>query len=295
MIMSFRRRLTRISRRFGYLGAPKRWVNAEAVFGMSTGRCGTTTLEKLFNLAPQVRAYHEPRPGVGNPIRSAPYYGEKTLAQLQSEFARFRAREIHQHVRDGLAYVEVNGLKFHAPAIADLMPNARFFFVHRHPLEFVCSGLRRGWYESHAADATRLRPRAGDPCGEAWPQWSRFEKICWLWAATNAYFANFVETLDASRYVEIPFTELVDVHSGRWRELFQLAKAPAPPVERVAAVLGVRHNEQTSGENLAVDSLSEDQWAHLARIAGPTMTRLGYPIGPPEGSVAANALTEAAR
>jgi hypothetical protein len=280
-MLSIKRRFRRLSERLGWPSAPPRWANADAVFGLSTGRCGTTTLSKLFNLAPQVRAYHEPKPGVGNPVRSAPYYGVKSPSQLQAEFARFRAAEIYRHVKDGLAYVEVNGLKFHAPAIAESMPNSRFFFVHRHPLEFVCSGLRRGWYESHAADATRLRPRAGDPADERWEEWSRFEKICWLWSATNDYFVSFLATVDPARYVVLPFAELVDAETGRWRELFDLARVPAPQASRAGEVLSVRHNEQTSGENLSYDALTDEQWSQLERIAGDTMQRLGYESGRP--------------
>jgi hypothetical protein len=253
------------------------WRSALCIFGLSTGRCGTTMLSKLLSLSPKVRAFHEPYPGGNNPIRVEPFYKSRTTDEkLDRVVARYRSKTLLEHSRKGLIYVEVNGLKFHSPIIAERMSNSRFFLIHRSPIEYIQSGIRRKWYAGHPWDRTRLKPDSTDPAFERWNSWSQFEKITWLWSATNKYFIETLDRLDPNRYTVIPFADLTQVQTGAWRKLFELIDVEAPAEELAARVLSVKHNEQINGELIDFDRLSEDKLSTFHEIAGPVMKRLGY-------------------
>lgn len=253
------------------------WNEANCLFGLSTGRCGTTTLANLLNTHSYVRAYHEPPPGVVDPVRVRPFYEfPQNVEDIVRQFTECRQTTISDHLMKDLVYAEVNGLKFHLPVIQSLMPNAKFFFVHRHPLDFIRSGMRRGWYKSHPADVMRLRPRESDEAFDSWDSWTRFEKIAWLWHATNAFFIENLDQLDQSRYEVFAFNQLMQPSTGDWKRLFRLMSLELPIESRIEEVLTVRFNEQVGGEDFELDELDSQQIRQLENIAGHTMALLGY-------------------
>ncbi len=230
-----------------------------------------------MKLSPQVRATHEPAPHVTDPIRTRPFYLDNCDdAELRRRFREFRAWTLWRLKQQGLRYVELNGMKFYAPSIASMMPNAKFVFIHRHPAEFVRSGMRRGWYVDHPADGNRLKPRNDDSAAEQWANWQTFEKICWLWDATNRYFLTFLAALPTDRYRNLPFDTLMDVETNSYQELFTLINVSPPDHTTAAEVLTVKYNSQESQEFPEYDRWSEAQRTTLFSIAGKTMQELGY-------------------
>jgi len=240
----------------------------------------------LIGLARVARSYHEPEPGAPKyPASVVPYYStDDQRPDLIEKFTEYRSRVMYEHQQKGLVYVECNGLKFYAHIIAQLMPNAKFFFVHRHPAEFVRSGIRRGWYKDHHWDSTRLTPREQDPAARHWNGWDQFEKICWLWHTTNAFFLEFLTTIKPERYVVLPFADIVAINTNAWTALFDLAAIPRPSVSQVDSVLNVKHNAQQTGAAFEVEDLSPEHWDKMQSIAGETMARLGYVCGDPKQS-----------
>jgi hypothetical protein len=252
------------------------WTDARCLFVLSTGRTGTATLAKLLALAPQVRAFHEPRPELLAERKAA-------FAGVWSDFERFwkifsRARCLRLALaRRRAVYAETSArMTFFAPVIAEYMPNARFLYVYRHPGDVVRSGMGRGWYDSHPLDAVRIEPTKDDPAYAKWRSWGRFAKICWYWDAYNRFALRFLDCVDRGRVLLSSSEDLLDPLTGCYHELFQLIAVPSPPEDAVHEVLSVRHNYQRYNDFPRFEQWTAEQRQTLYRIAGPTMTRLGY-------------------
>lgn len=254
----------------------KNWQEAPCLFVLSTGRTATTALARLLNLSPQIRAFHEPPPistlttrTVFQEVRSQP----QKYADL---YTKLRSGPIGGFHRQNLIYAETNNLVFFAPVIAQLLPNSRFVFVHRHAAEYVRSGMRRGWYVNHSWDEYRLEPSANDPLRPQWNQWSPFDKICWFWKAANGFFLDFIDSMPADRTRTIRFDDLVKPESGEFRKFFDVMNLPSPDAREAEAILQERVNEQQRGEFPHYAQWSDEQKQRLQEIAGTVMKKLSY-------------------
>jgi len=230
----------------------------------------------MLNLSPRIRAFHEPPPVSALTSRTA---FQEVLSEPQKYvdlYTKLRAGPIGGFHRQGLIYAETNNLVFFAPIIAQLLPNAKFVFVHRHAAEYVRSGMRRGWYVDHVWDKYRLEPSASDPLRPQWNQWEPFDKICWFWKAANTFFLDFVQSMPADRTRTIRFDDLVTPGSGEYRKFFEILDLPSPGAAEAEGLLDKRVNEQKQGEFPTYPNWTNEQRQRLIEIAGPTMAKLGY-------------------
>jgi hypothetical protein len=261
------------------------WTGAHALFFLSTGRTGTTSLTRLLENCPAAHAVHEPQPQLFGERKRA-YLGDDPGDEwIAEKFRDARAVQIGKARKAGLLYAETSAfLSFFTPTIHEIMPNARFVFSHRHPGEFVRSGVRRNWYVSHPNDATRLTPRPGTAAAEAWEDWGQFEKICWLWAAFNEECLRCYGLLDPGRRMTVPSQQLWDNPVDVSERIFRFVALEPPSPEAIRATYEVRHNSQTRGDFDHFEDWPEDQKATLYRIAGPVMRKLGYTVPEAEGA-----------
>jgi hypothetical protein len=178
------------------------------VFFLSTGRTGTAFFTELINRQKGLHAWHAPEPQL---IQQGRIAYEHYAAHLHGSGAdrhlldtllgqvvlAARERLLHGAYTHGVTYVETNNrMTFFAPAIRAVMPGSRFVHLHRHPGEFVRSGMRREWYVARSEhEAGRLRPHPQDPHYRRWPSYSQLEKIAWLWVATNEFIEWACEDL----------------------------------------------------------------------------------------------------
>ena len=184
-------------------------------------------------------------------------------------------------------YAETSArLTFFAPVISDLLKNAKFVYLYRHPGSVVRSGMRRGWYDGHPADRYRITPPEDSDAARHWANWSRFSKICWYWAAYNEFALEFIEHLNPSRVLAIRSEELFDADTGKWSDIFDFLEVQAPNRVEVEQTLGARHNEQVKGDFPRYEQWSSEQHEILERVAGLTMAKLGLESNgePPEHS-----------
>lgn len=255
------------------------WTRVPALFFLSTGRTGTTSLTRLLENAPDVHAVHEPHPQMFESRKQA-YLGNDPYAPwIRAAFRTCRAQPIARAARACSVYAETSAfLSFFTPAIHDLMPNSRFVYSHRHPGEFVRSGMRRGWYRSHPNDPTRLVPRDGTPEASAWDRWERFEKICWLWAAFNAECLRCYDLLDPARRMILASREQWVHPVDSANRIFRFAGLTPPADDSIRSTYGVRHNSQIAGDFDRFEDWPQEQKDALYRIAGPVMARLGYHV-----------------
>lgn len=254
----------------------KRWREAPSLIVLSTGRTATTALARLLNLSPTLRAFHEPPPISTLTTRTVFQEVHAQPQKYRDLYIKLRSGVIGGFHRQGLIYAETNNLGFFAPVIAELLPNAKFVFVHRHAAEYVRSGMRRGWYVNHSWDKYRLEPAASDPLRSQWDRWEPFDKICWFWKAANGFFHDFVQTLPPDRSRTICFDDLIRPGSGEYRKFFDVLGVEAPSPDEAEALLNERVNEQQQGDFPTYPHWSDEQRQRLRSIAGPLMTTLGY-------------------
>lgn len=123
------------------------WRRSTCVFVLSTGRCGTKTLTHLLKLSSTVYARHEPAPRLYAEALDAYLSNLMPTTRYRAIFTAARAPDIGAAFLRGQVYAETsNWLTFFSPIIRDLLPNAKFIHLVRHPRDVVRSGMRRKWY-----------------------------------------------------------------------------------------------------------------------------------------------------
>jgi hypothetical protein len=161
---------------------------ARPVFVLSTGRAGTKLLTRLLQSSRQLMPVHEPAPELA--YHSGLAFREPTGSEalkMAIDLARY------EYIRDAYLvnkrYVETNNrISFFAYYLAEIFPNASFIHLIRNPHNFIKSGLSRGWYTGrNLYDEGRISDQ------ELFKNYSREEKIGWLWASTNNFVKVFGE------------------------------------------------------------------------------------------------------
>lgn len=166
------------------------------LFVLSTGRCGTGLITELFCHSTKLRVEHNPKPELeyASSIVHRDNVNEDALI-VAVLAARFDLFFLDTFLR-GKMYVETNNrISFFAPALAKLLPNAKFVHLVRDPADFVRSGMCRGYYEQGVVQHQRL-----DGAGYApWNNFSRLEKIAWEWNEINRKIEDFKSHADVDR------------------------------------------------------------------------------------------------
>ncbi len=260
-----------------FLASPSIATDARCVFVLSTGRTGTRTLSLLLELCPQVAAFHEPRPKLIELSFAAMRDVWQRRGDYGQQFWEAKAQAITEADRDGRIYAETsNRFTYLAPALADVLPRAKFIHLHRHPAEVVRSGMRRGWYVNHPGDRHRLRPAPEDLFHKQWNDLDAFSKCCWYWHAVNQVAIRFVEALAPQRSFQLRFDHLISPDAADRLPLWDFLEVDAPSSSAVEATIQQRANRQRFGHFPPVADWSPQQWAVLHGIAGTTMDALGY-------------------
>lgn len=255
------------------------WRHARSLFVLSCGRTGTDTLAHVLATSPAVWALHEPEPQLMAERKEARtrVYDEPT--KFNKIFIASRAHSLVAARMRSRIYAETSArLTFFAPVIADLLPNAKFVFLHRHPGEIVRSGMRRGWYVAHQADKHRIAPVRGETGFDEWENWNPFEKVCWYWNAYHRFILDFVKELPSERWLELRSTDFFDPSTGAAEAVLRFLDV-SPPEDRIRAELSVRHNAQGAGDFPHHSDWSRPQKEALLKVAGHTMGELGYELG----------------
>lgn len=274
-----RQRIERALRRLGesitaYVTWPI-WKGAGCLFVLSTGRTGTTTLARLLDLSEGVDAFHEPRPQLLEARQSARWDVYANEAKYRHVFVRARGAPLFAAEWKKQLYAETSArLTFFAPVIADLLPSARFLFIHRSPYGVIRSGMKRGWYDDHPADYARVRPVEGEQFFDQWDDMDPFEKICWYWDVYNDFAIDFCERARSSRVLSIRASELFDGAAAS--RIFDFLGVRRPPENAIDEVLNKKLNAQREGTFPEAEEWTAAMHQTLRGIAGGTMERLGY-------------------
>src|SRR6056297_1347589 len=173
------------------------------VFFLSTGRCGTALLTKVFEKINNVLCHHAPRPEMLYAERLAYEHGAEQFEAYKTAILASRFEMLADCLVRDCRYVETNyRITFYAPHLAALLPHAKFIHLVRHPGDFVTSAIRSDYYLGQYTDIGRIRPVRGDDM-QRWPQWSQLEKCAWLWNETNRFIEDFKAQCDPDRVLTV--------------------------------------------------------------------------------------------
>ncbi len=254
------------------------------VFFLSTGRCGTTWFAKLLNTSPNCICKHEPEPNLayqskfayevqhGKPIEKTdpefPFLKEILLAG--------RERIFRYVYKTNKTYVETNNrMTFFAPILSEIIPQAKFVHIYRHPAEFVRSGMRREYYsENDVISNTRITPHKNSNDYGTWPLLSEFEKVCWLWNETNTFIDLFLKEIPAKQIFRFNFNHLSQ------EKIISLLEFMDCTVKKnkIQKKLNKRSNAQLEGKFPKYKDWNEKQKIKLKEICGPLAESYGYEI-----------------
>jgi hypothetical protein len=167
---------------------------------------------------------------------------------------------------------------FSAAVIQRVVPNVRFIHVVRDPRDVARSGMRRGWYNGHKADATRIVPRANSEVAQHWKSLTLLQKNLWLWSETNRWIIDFTADLPSERKLLI---RAEDVFAGReevMEMVFAFLATPMPPLRKIQRVLSKRLNAQKKGSFPKPCGWSRDMRHDAVVMAGGVADTLGYAL-----------------
>lgn len=170
------------------------------LFVLSTGRCGTGLLTEILSASPRLRVEHNPKPELEY-VSSVIHRDniDKDALEIAVLAARFDLYFLDTFLR-GKIYVETNNrISFFAPALANLLPNAKFVHLVRNPADFVRSGMRRGYYQEGVVQYQRLDGSNYSP----WNTFSRLEKVTWEWNEINRKIEGFKSNVENERVLTI--------------------------------------------------------------------------------------------
>jgi hypothetical protein len=249
------------------------------VFTLSTGRTGTKTLAALASLSTRSLAFHEPSPKLyGLSSLYYRYNGGVVNDEIFTEaFLTARRMRFRYALSFNKGYVETSPqVTFLAPVIHNALPQSKFIHIVRDPKDFVRSGMRRGWYDNHPMDNTRLKPTSQSEDYKFWQKWGALEKTCWLWKETNVWINRFMQTLPAEQKL---FLRSENIFLNKKKEInsfFDFLNTPLPSSKRIKKILSKKLNAQKSGNFQEVADWPDELHAKFYRIAGESAKLFGY-------------------
>ena len=248
--------------------------NTECLFILSTGRCGTKFLTKIFTKSQQTWVEHSPKPELAHQS-SLIYRNNVSNEALKWSFIHARLDILSQIYKANLKYIETNNrITLYAPAIAEILPKSKFIHLIRHPGEFVRSGMRRGYYERiNPEKSGHLIPRLDDPVFKQWPNWDRIEKIAWQWNEINQTIEEFRETIESNRFLRITSDQLF-FEDSIFAKISQFTGISLPDGIEIEKIKKYPVNRQRTGYFPKYSDWSVEQktllkrQAHLASLYG---------------------------
>lgn len=231
-------------------------------FILSSGRCGSTSIEDFLNQASDCHCVHEPEPQLISEATLYAYgkYDHCKLVEL--------LKSSRPSLVDGKQYGESHPkLSFVFPALNEAFPTAKYIWLLRDGRDTVSSFHARGWYtgskELHAWETWRIQgDQTGDFSKKEWAGLSPFEKCCWHWTHVNRRIQRSLDVV-AERSLRVRLEKL----QGSASTLFGLLglTPPSNPM-LITANTAMSHHRLTK-----YSQWSKDQTAAFMDYCGPAM------------------------
>lgn len=206
--------------------------NKKIVFVLSSGRCGSKSIVKMFNQHPKFIAFHEEIPEL---IKLSTDLAEKP------ESKKIVYKQLDTIFRNKIWYGNSDSIHVHSDHrmwnlvefLSGYFPNAIFIHLLRNPYDSIKSMVPRNWYtqdfdegdNSNIFEKYRLRGnRLGLFSDKEWQSFSNPEKCAWYWNFVNVSIANQLKELDTQKHpsLTVNLEYLTVLMNSRIREIFGL-------------------------------------------------------------------------
>jgi hypothetical protein len=226
--------------------------NHQAVFTLSTGRCGTLQLADLLELSDDCHVYHHAEPELVLANRYAYESAESQSPEgLRLALLAARGERIIEAYKGKRRYVETNRyLTFFAHGLQDLLPEARFIHLVRNPKDFIRSGLARRYYAHAFWNAVNIHPDITLPEADD-PQALRVQRIAALWLETNRFIESFKASAPEGTCRMIRAEDLFE-DPATTQSLYTFLGLPAPDAATIARLL--RRPRNATAPSQKIDS-----------------------------------------
>ncbi|UTW61759.1 sulfotransferase [bacterium SCSIO 12741] len=231
-------------------------------FVLSTGRCGTKLLSKMFTMSEEVEDHHATLPEMYYFDRYAYENHKSAHGELMKMIDAARYELIRKSILVDKTYIETNNrITFFAYQLAELFPQAKFIHLIRNPISFVKSGVGRNWYEGdNYNNEGRIVPVGRE---EEFAKWPIEEKVAWLWNETNQFIHDFKSTLPQERVLTVVAEDLFKKPEVT-RSIYDFIGVPSLSDAVISKTISKPVNK---GKKSASPSLSEDQKKRVMEIA----------------------------
>jgi len=242
------------------------YKQANPVFVLSTGRCGTEYLTNILKKISQLDVFHSPKPEMLFYTKFAYEFYKTKHIEIIDIVNATRSELILKSFMRKRRFVETNNLiTFFSYALAELFPNSKFIHLIRHPGGFVRSGIRRKWYEGKSLhDISRITPLIKDV---DFTQWSNIEKVGWLWNETNEFIETFKNNLSDSKRIITIRAEDMFSRIETIKEIFTFLNASMEENFIKKQIKKKPVNEQKLGIFPAFENWSEEEKDLLRKVA----------------------------
>lgn len=237
------------------------------IFVVSTGRCGTMTLDALCRLSSSALSHHEPHPLMGD-LNAILYHDPKQ--DLWPAIMDKRRKYFQAATVQNVGYVETASQNnFIIPTLLKRLPDCRVVHLVRNPRQVIRSCIRRGTYCPR--DRTkRLVPREGTNAHDLWPTYTPYQKNAWRWMEINQLGLELRREYP-TRYLCISSERMFVGEKETLYNLYRFIKSRVPDMAAISAVLGKQLNAQKTG----VFDPPAAWEKHIWEIIGDTASILG--------------------
>ena len=256
-----------------------------AVFILSTGRSASKFLAELLNLAPNIAAFHEPRPALPY-FSNFAFHHQADREVLTKMIEACRMEMVLRAFLKNTVYTESNQcLSFFAPVLAELFQQSKFVHIVRHPGDFVRSAVRKGWHKNDSIwEAGRVR--MSDET--AWGKLNQIEKLSWVWATTHSFMEDFKGAIPPDRSLTLRLEDLFE-HKEELDRLMAFAGAEKVGEKELKALMEKKINELVIHPNEPANMRKQSgfppyrEWTremkeNLRRFCGPLAKTYGYEL-----------------
>ena len=221
----------------------------EAVFVLSTGKCGTLTMQALLNLSENIFALHEPMPRLWHFCNRTFWQAGRVEDGATDVMVRGAREELIEVANSyGYLYAEcAHRLSVYCYHLKRQFPLSKFIFVVRPMDEVVESSYNWGIFHPNDRYAEgRVRPREHTT-------WTRSQKLAWYWASLNEFVITFLEGLPREDWHFLDFETLKTADVAELRRLYEWLDVDVPDDRDLRTICASRMNAQKEKEAVEKD------------------------------------------
>ena len=209
---------------------------------LSTGRCGTSTMDGILSLSEGVASFHEPMPRLYE-LNDRAYTGRHR--ETLDAIVKYSKSDLISAVNVlGAVYAECSHrMTYYAKSLKHVFPTSKFIYVKRSMDEVVSSAYLRQWYKpTDQFLVGRIKPET--------PIEDRRKLLAWYWCATNTFILDFLETLDPKDWFYVDFDAIKHRDYDTFLRMFEWRGVDPPPT---GLMEGVFHGEKNYGPRTPVE------------------------------------------